>query len=254
MLYELLKKHLHYLESKPDKTGTETELLTALQQAFLHIIQEKDRECLAPNEILVRICPSTGRPALVCHEGEGNCLCLHSETPEEDMRSVREWLEKEGRMPVREGKLLEAVADLAYNAGAAGLCNDKDSRTVIADLIHAAGEFEARHRDTDWDNTDYLQAIDRHYRELFGQEPSGTLEEPEKLMDEVLEDEDKAECFVGVILHEINSDEESCCHVARQLINAYRSDDCDGILMALSGWSMASLLEQYRQAMDEQEE
>lgn len=169
MLYELLNKQKHYLENKPDKTDTETELLTALQQAFPHIIQEKDRECLAVNEILIRICPSTKRPTLVCHEGEGNCLCLHNETPEEDMRCIREWLEKEGKMPVREGKLLEAVADLAYNAEAANLCNDKDSRTVIAYLIHAAGEFEALHKDTDWDSTDYLQEIDRHYREHFGQ-------------------------------------------------------------------------------------
>lgn len=169
MIHNLLKDLKTYLEAKPCKTAEEQEQLENIGKALASMLREGDNEHLGVNEILVRICPSTKRPTLVCHEGEGNCLCLHSETPEEDVRCVREWLEKEGKMPIREGKLLEALADLAYNAGAADLCDNRDSRTVMADLIHAAGEFEARHKETDWDNTDYLQEIDRHYRKHFGQ-------------------------------------------------------------------------------------
>lgn len=147
-----------------NKKETSHHRLTCLKTSL-----DKNRECLAPGEILIRICPSTKRPTLVCHEGEGNCLCLHNETPEEDICRVREWLEKEGNMPIHESKLLEVVADLSYNAGTSNLCDGKDSRIVIADLIHATRGLEARHKDTDWNNTDYLQAIDHHYREHFGQ-------------------------------------------------------------------------------------
>ena len=82
------------------------------------MLNGRDTETLAANELLVRICPDTKRPVLVCHNGNGQCLCLHNETTEEDAVDVDLWLRSNGRECNGYNKLQEAVVDLAYNAGA----------------------------------------------------------------------------------------------------------------------------------------
>lgn len=56
-------------------------------------------------------------------------------------------------------KLLEAVADIAYIAGQRGFFSG-DSREDIAEFIRWAREFEAIHEETDWDETDYQDALE----------------------------------------------------------------------------------------------
>ena len=54
---------------------------------------------------------------------------------------------------------LEALAEIAYIAGQ----NDyrvEDSREVISNLIRWALEFDELHRNTDWCEVDYLEAVD----------------------------------------------------------------------------------------------
>ena len=65
----------------------------------------------------------------------------------------------------RKNKLQEAVVDLAYNAGADNLWEDRDSRAVNAEIVQWAEEFETEHAGTDWDAEDYFLAIDRFYKE-----------------------------------------------------------------------------------------
>ena len=60
---------------------------------------------------------------------------------------------------VEGNKLLEAVADIAYIAGQRGFFSG-DSREDIAEFIRWANEFEAINEETDWDETDYQQAIE----------------------------------------------------------------------------------------------
>lgn len=60
---------------------------------------------------------------------------------------------------VEGNKLLEALADIAYIAGQRGFFSG-DSREDIAEFISWAKEFEALNEDTDWDETDYQQAIE----------------------------------------------------------------------------------------------
>ncbi len=59
----------------------------------------------------------------------------------------------------------QAVVDLAYNAGAGNLWEDRDSRAVNAEIVQWAEEFETEHAGTDWDAEDYFLAIDRFYKE-----------------------------------------------------------------------------------------
>ncbi len=72
----------------------------------------------------------------VCHNGNGQCLCLHNGTTEEDAVDVDLWLRSN---------------DLAYNAGADNLWEDRDSRAVNAEIVQWAEEFETEHAGTDWD-------------------------------------------------------------------------------------------------------
>lgn len=56
-------------------------------------------------------------------------------------------------------KLLETVADIAFIAGS---CNyySGDSRADISTFIWWAEEFEQSHVNTDWDEEDYMLAIE----------------------------------------------------------------------------------------------
>lgn len=165
MIYNLLKDMQKFLEAKSGQTSEEKQMLSRINGALHPLLHEGDNEHLAVNEVLVRICPDTGHPVLVCHNGEGECLCLHNDTVEEDAVDVNLWLSSSGKQCNGNRRLLEAVADIAYNAGADNLCENNDSRTVVTSLIKWAGEFEELHADTDWDESDYLQTIDEFYKE-----------------------------------------------------------------------------------------
>lgn len=149
MIYNLLKSIQNLLASKPSGTKEEQEILSLVSQALPAMLNGRDTETLAANELLVRICPDTKRPVLVCHNGNGQCLCLHNETTEEDAVDVDLWLRSNGRECNGYNKLQEAVVDLAYNA----------------EIVRWAEEFETGHTGTDWDAEDYFLAIDRFYRE-----------------------------------------------------------------------------------------
>ncbi len=132
MIYNLLKRIQNLLASKPSGTKEEQEILSLVSQALPAMLNGHDTETLAANELLVRICPDTKRPVLVCHNGNGQCLCLHNGTTEEDAVDVDLWLRSNGRECNGYNKLQEAVVDLAYNAGADNLWEDRDSRAVNA--------------------------------------------------------------------------------------------------------------------------
>ena len=150
MIYNLLKRIQNLLASKPSGTKEEQEILSLVSQALPAMLNGHDTETLAANELLVRICPDTKRPVLVCHNGNGQCLCLHNGTTEEDAVDVDLWLRSNGRECNGYNKLQEAVVDLAYNAGADNLWEDRDSRAVNAEIVQWAEEFETEHAGTDW--------------------------------------------------------------------------------------------------------
>ena len=156
MVYNLLKRIQNLLVSKPSGTKEELEILSLVNQALSTMLNGRDTETLAPNELLVRICPDTKRPVLVCYDGNGQCLCLHNGTTEEDTIDVDLWLRSNGKDRNGVFKLLETVADLAYNAGADDLCKDKDSRAVMADIVEWAKEFSEHHAKTAWETEDYI--------------------------------------------------------------------------------------------------
>lgn len=165
MIYNLLEDIRRRLEAKVSRTAEEEETLGRISLALPRTRRDGDAELLMPGEVLVRICPDTRRPVLVCYDDNGQCACLHNETVEEDATDVRRWLSSLGRECNGNRKLLEAVVDLAYNAGADKLWDERDSRAVVSKIIRWAGEFETAHAGTDWNGEDYLLAIDRFYQE-----------------------------------------------------------------------------------------
>ena len=165
MLYNLLQDIRQQLGTKILLTAEEQSLLEQISHAIPHIRRDGDAERLLPNEVLVRLCPDTGYPVLVCHDGEGQCACLHNETIAEDAIDVKSWLSSLGGECNGNRRLLEAVVDIAYNAGADKLWEERDSRAVVSEIIRWAGEFETTHAGMDWDEEDYLLAIDRFYKE-----------------------------------------------------------------------------------------
>lgn len=58
-------------------------------------------------------------------------------------------------------KLLETLADIAYQAGQQGYYTG-DSRADVNSFIHWAREFEERHVTTDWDITNYMLEIEQY--------------------------------------------------------------------------------------------
>lgn len=69
--------------------------------------------------------------------------------------------------------------------------------------------------------------------------------------EKVIESEEIYEAFIDTVIEGISSDDDSYRHKAFNLIKAYRSGDCDGILMALCGWSMKTLLEKCKQKTEQ---
>jgi len=60
---------------------------------------------------------------------------------------------------VEANKLFEAIADIAFIAGQKGFASG-DSREDIAEFIRWAHEFETVHEDTNWDEVDYVTAME----------------------------------------------------------------------------------------------
>jgi hypothetical protein len=56
-------------------------------------------------------------------------------------------------------KLLESLADIAYNAGINRFYSG-DSRADMNNFIHWAKEFEAINKDTNWNEENYMLAIE----------------------------------------------------------------------------------------------
>ncbi len=57
------------------------------------------------------------------------------------------------------GKLLEAIADIAYFAGAAKYTSG-DSRIDVSEFIFWAKQFEDINKEVDWDQRDYILEIE----------------------------------------------------------------------------------------------
>lgn len=170
MIYTLLQNMRKYLLAKQVLVEEELKLFSQLNESLSVIIKNEDSELLTPNEVLVRISHATKHPVLVCYNGEGTCFSLHNKTVEEDGLEVEQWLQLQGKMRVGSRKLLEAVADIAYNAGVQRLFDEQDSREVIMNLIDGAREFEKIHAETNWDERDYLIEIDKFYQEKIKKE------------------------------------------------------------------------------------
>jgi hypothetical protein len=64
-------------------------------------------------------------------------------------------------------KLLEAIADIAYNAGQKGFYSG-DSRADISEFIRWANDFEQLHKNTDWGQLDYILEIEKHTQAKIG--------------------------------------------------------------------------------------
>ena len=60
---------------------------------------------------------------------------------------------------VEANKLFEAIAGIAFIAGQKGFASG-DSREDIAEFIRWAHEFETIHEDTNWDEEDYVTAME----------------------------------------------------------------------------------------------
>lgn len=170
MIYALLQNMREYLLTKQILTEEELKIFSQLNEALSVIIKNDDSELLTPNEVLVRISRATKHPVLVCYNNDGTCFSLHNKTVEEDGLEIEQWLQVQGKMCVGSRKLLEAVADIAYNAGVQHLFDEQDSREVIMDLIYWAREFEKIHAETDWGEKDYMIEIDSFYEDKIKKE------------------------------------------------------------------------------------
>lgn len=165
MVYQLLKDIEQYMSGKESLTAIEKSIIIRAQQLLQTLRNVEDSELLRQNEIIVRICPATNAPVLACYDGENMCSCLHNDTVEEDAVDVKQWISSAGNICTGNQRLLEAVADIAYNAGAENICDGNDSRMVIDNVIDWAREFEQENATNDWREDDYILAIDGFYRE-----------------------------------------------------------------------------------------
>ncbi|WP_455635186.1 hypothetical protein [Parabacteroides sp.] len=170
MIYTLLQDMRKYLLTKQILTEEEQKIFVQLNKSLSVVIKNDDSELLTSNEVLVRISRATKHPVLVCYNGDGTCFSLHNETVEEDGLEIEQWLQVQGKMCVGSRKLLEAVADISYNAGVQHLCDNENSREVVMNLIDWAREFEKIHAETDWDEKDYMIEIESFYNDKIRKE------------------------------------------------------------------------------------
>lgn len=175
MIYTLLQDIRQYLSAKQILTEEEQKIFAQLNKSLSVIIKNDDSELLTPNEVLVRISHVTKHPVLVCYNDDGTCFSLHNKTVEEDGLEIEQWLQVQGKMRVGSRKLLETVADIAYNAGVQNLFDEQDSREIIMDLVDWAREFEKIHAETDWGEKDYMIEIENFYKDKIKKEYSGEL-------------------------------------------------------------------------------
>lgn len=76
-----------------DETNVDFNLnIKSIELHHKAIIDGLSTSHLEKNEVLVRMCPDTKSPVLIWHHGDGESLCLHNETKEEDLRAVENWL------------------------------------------------------------------------------------------------------------------------------------------------------------------
>ena len=170
MIYTFLQDIRQHLSSKQILTEEERKILMQLNESLSVIIKNDDSELLTPNELLIRISRATKHPVLICYNGDGTCFPLHNKTVEEDGLEIEQWLQVQGKMHVGSRKLLEAVADIAYNAGVEHLFDGQDSREVIMNLIDWAREFEKIHAETNWGEKDYMIEIESFYKDKIKEE------------------------------------------------------------------------------------
>lgn len=70
----------------------------------------------------------------------------------------------------------------------------------------------------------------------------------------MLEEEEKTATFTQKILEMINADDESYEDIGNSVIHALLNNDTEGLLIALCGWSVESLLNQMETDLPYQEE
>ena len=94
-----------------------------------------------------------------------------------------------------------------------------------------------------------IEDVKRWLEDATSATPNDTMsyQTEENILDDILSSEENCETFMEVVMEEIQSDEETCRHKAHQLIQAYREENCDDLIMALCGWSMNTLLIKYQQ-------
>lgn len=82
-----------------DETAVEFDLnIKSVELHHKGILGHLTTSHLWKNEVLVRMCPDTKSPVLICHNGDGESLCLHNETKEDDLRAVENWLATNGEV------------------------------------------------------------------------------------------------------------------------------------------------------------
>lgn len=74
-------------------------------------------------------------------------------------------------------KLLETVADIAYIAGEMKFYSG-DSRADVSELIYWASEFEKRNSKTNWDEVNYILAIQEFAKEKIKNHSAATNAQP----------------------------------------------------------------------------
>ncbi len=67
-------------------------------------------------------------------------------------------------------KLLEAVADIAFNVGWMRPNGDFDSRELMYKIVDWAEEFEKKYADVEWNvDLDYIETIDQFAAEKYNE-------------------------------------------------------------------------------------
>lgn len=68
-----------------------------------------------------------------------------------------------------------------------------------------------------------------------------------KIIEEILSSDKNSKYFGAMIIDRIHSSEDSFIRISRQLLTAYRRKDCNEVILALSGWTMKSMLYKFKE-------
>lgn len=71
-------------------------------------------------------------------------------------------------------------------------------------------------------------------------------------LDKILVSDDDCEAFAELVLGEIRGDDDILSSTGNNLISAYLNGDCNGIILALSGWRMETLVRHYNEQKKEE--